>query len=191
MITILLIALIVQGISTDMTVGNMMIHIKTDGIEAPRLNASYTTYRDRIYPMLDVILAKCPSHVEVYRGGHNITDLAKSSLMLTVYGCNVRVDGSRLKSLGYLDGGMVINITGNSWSMEIIVERSRQDTSTRNSTYVTGTSFTPPATPYTIVDKRGDGGLQYMKVVAGLTLAILFIASVVYEFGIGGGGRRS
>lgn len=192
MITVFLIVLLAQGMTTDMTVDGMAIHIKTDGIEAPKLNASYTMYRGRIYPVLDIILAECPSNVEVYRGGRNITDLAKSSLMVAIDGCNVRVDGYRLRSLGYLDGGMTINITGDSWSIEITVEKSMQSTSTSNSTgQITGTGFTPPAMPYTIVDKRGGEDLQYMEVVAGLTLAILFIASVVYEIGIGGGDRRS
>jgi len=77
MIIILLIALLAQGASVeDMIIGDMVVHVKAYGVEAPRLNSSYTTYRGKIYPVLDIILHECPSQVEVYRGGHNITDLA-------------------------------------------------------------------------------------------------------------------
>ncbi len=163
------------------------IEVRGHNINVTLVHGSVTEYRGHYYPNLTLRLDPCPqAGIEVYRGGINITDLALSSGMVEYVGCILRVDGLKLKPAGYIDDDpLVIKLNGSG--LEITLGSGTPVRSVAEPGRESGEGHA--ATPVREdIEEDGQASL-YTDILVGISLALLLIASVVYEYGAERGSR--
>ncbi|MEB3861289.1 MAG: hypothetical protein GSR84_03615 [Desulfurococcales archaeon] len=170
------------------------------------VNAEVIKYRGRYYPKLAIHLPSpdnCSdtSIVEVWKGQLNITELAlgSGSARIDSNNCILEIDGARLRGIMYLDGPpiiVVLDIGGVKARIvaEIGAERPGDEASGNGdqpgaaepiNVVGSGSPTTRSTTPTEV-----DGGFMGSpEILVGITLAVLLAVSVVYEYGLGRGGR--
>ena len=165
------------------------IEVRGHNINATVIHGSVTEYRGHYYPNLTLKLDPCPQAApEVYRGGVNITGLALSSGMVEYTECILRVNGLRLKPAGYIDDDpLIIKFNGSSLEITLGSRTPVRSTAEPGGGPVGVHAVTPVRED---IEEGGQASL-YIDILVGISLALLLIASVVYEYGVERSGRSA
>lgn len=185
------------------------VQVEPAGEDLAISHAEAVEYRGRIYPVAAIMFYNSPECLNykvayVGKGTLNLTNLAISSGLVSMESdkgkCILIVNGTKLRGIAYIDDNpLLITLSGDNITLDlnIIISRKSDDIASPTTTYDTKDepgreSFTMrPTAP--LEEKSRDEGGAYTSVnreiLAGITLALLLAASVVYEYALGRGAK--